>query len=128
MGTPMPLAPTDLAPPTERTELDIAIDRWWAACHNIETWQQEKDAAAAIIMEHMSAGQRYGGLGVARGRRRFSPELAARTLTAAQFAAICEFTPSPKLFQSAVATGKLDAELMDACYEDIGTPFVRRVT
>lgn len=121
MGTPIPF-PLTQAPPNERSPLDLAIDKWWEASHAIESWQMVKDQAAAEILALLGPGQAAGGVQVASGRRRFSPELAARALTNVQFASICEYSPSAKL-----AKAKLDPALIDACYEDVGTPYVRRV-
>ena len=106
---------------TERSALDFAIDSWWEATTAIEKYQQVKDSASAFIVSHLPVGENYGGLAIAKGRRRFSPELAARELTPAQFAAICEFSPSPKL-----ARDRLEGELVDKCYQDVGAPYVRR--
>lgn len=129
MATPMPFpeSPPRDSPrpddPADQEALDRAINDWWDHTLTIEKATEARDAAAAVILALLPPGTVRGSVSVARGRRRFSPELAARALSAAQFASICEYAPSVRL-----AREKLDGEFLDSLYIDSGTPFVRRAT
>lgn len=128
MGTPMPsddlVATTaSLLPTPTDEELEAAITLWWEASAAIEHWSEVKDGAASVILAAVPTGSSRGGVQVARGRRRFSPENAARNLTMAQFASICEYAPSPKL-----AREKLSQADLERCYADGGSSYVRRST